>query len=195
MMPDLFQPTPTFDDPLAMLRACHRRMESAIESVQRLPELERRGPLDPGARTALRQTLQYFAVVVPRHLADEEESLFPRMLAVEGHGPAAEVIAGLREEHAGIRRMHGELARLGDELVRAGQLPAPELRERLNATVRELAHAWREHLRVEEEIVFPRVASTIPPGEFGAIGAEMASRRGIAWPFRGEPERVFRAAR
>ena len=76
---DLFEMSPTFEDPLGMLRACHRRIERALDALQLLVEREQQEGLGEGARESLRQILHYFATGVPRHAKDEEESLFPRM--------------------------------------------------------------------------------------------------------------------
>ena len=36
-MMDLFEMAPTFDDPIGMLRACHRRLERALLVMARVP--------------------------------------------------------------------------------------------------------------------------------------------------------------
>src|SRR6185369_2189240 len=115
-MIDLFEAAPTFDDPLGMRRACHRRIERALGVIDRVVALEQEGSLEPDAREALRQTLRYFAMGVPRHAADEEESLFPRLRDALGENASVmlSVLDGLAGEHAAADAAHRELELLGE---------------------------------------------------------------------------------
>lgn len=175
MIDPLFEAAPTFDDPLGMLRACHRRIERALDVLERVSELEARGPLDASAREALRRTLSYFAIGVPRHAQDEEESLFPRLAASGG------VIAHLEHDHAELDRMHQEVDALGQELLAAGRFADPASRERSQALASSLREVYTQHIRVEDEELFPLAARLVGAPELEAMGAEMAARRGIEW--------------
>ncbi|HEU4751709.1 MAG TPA: hemerythrin domain-containing protein [Armatimonadota bacterium] len=181
MITDLFESAPTFDDPLGMLRACHRRIERALDVTERIVEIEREGPLDGRTREALARTLQYFRVGVPRHSADEEESLFPRLRGVQEIAGAANTAEYLVEEHEVLDAAHRELDTLGDELLAEGRFASPEKRDRFGLLVRRLRTIYREHIRVEDEELFPAAESALRPEELESVGAEMAGRRGIDW--------------
>jgi hemerythrin-like domain-containing protein len=182
-MIDLIEPAPTFDDPLGMLRACHRRIERALDVVDRVAALEREGPLNDDAREALRRTLDYFATGVPRHAADEEQSLFPRLRDALGEN-ASDLLAmmdGLAREHAAADSAHRELELLGGELLRDGRFCHVARRERFTEVVKTLRQLYREHIRIEDDELMPLAAGVVDPGQLEQVGADMAARRGIDW--------------
>jgi hemerythrin-like domain-containing protein len=182
-MLDLFEMAPTFNDPLGMLRACHRRIERALTVMERLAAQEQAQRLDEPARETLRQTLRYFATGVPRHAADEEESLFPRLRAVlpEEHAEAVQVIESLQQEHAEADAAHRELDDLGETLLRLGRFEYPEQRARFSELIALLQRLYQEHIRVEDDELLPLAARVVDTTDQDAIGTEMASRRGIDW--------------
>jgi hemerythrin-like domain-containing protein len=186
-MIDLFMMAPTFDDPLGMLSACHRRIEHALDLMAQIAAAERKGPLDADARESLRRLLHYFNTGVPRHAADEEESLFPRLRAAVGTGtrPSPSLLATLRKlqaleaEHARAEAAQRELDTLGEGLLEIGRFERAEERARFEALITQLRALYREHIRIEDEELFPLAAKLIEPGEQDTIGTEMADRRGI----------------
>ena len=73
---------PSFDDPLGMLRACHGRIERQLVTLGRLVRhLPEHGAGCRRARRGARAILRYFDTAAPNHHADEEASVFPRLLA------------------------------------------------------------------------------------------------------------------
>ena len=181
MMTDLFEGAPTFGDPLGMLRACHRRIERALEVTERIAVLEHEGPLDEKAREALAATLRYFGVGVPRHSADEDESLFPRLRAAGDIGGAADTAERLAEEHELLGTAHREIDALGQELLSTGRFSCADRRARFGLLIERLRTLYGEHIRVEDEELFPAAERALDPAELEAVGAEMAARRGIDW--------------
>jgi hemerythrin-like domain-containing protein len=195
VFPDLFNSAPTFDDPLGMLRACHRRIERALTILDRVIDREERGALDQGARDALRQMLYYFSHGVPRHSADEETSLFPRLRAAldSEHAGAAAVLERMEAEHATLDAAHRELEGLAEDLLQSGRFSAPERRARFRELTAQLESLYREHIRAEDDELFPLAAEVVEPFHLEAVGAEMAARRGIDWGHQAEVVRRFRA--
>jgi hemerythrin-like domain-containing protein len=179
MIGDLFQQAPAFDDPLGMLRACHRRIERALDVTERVAAMERAGPLHDAACEALRQTLHYFATGVPRHSADEDESLFPRLRAAGSD--VLHAAEHLSEEHAELDALHRELDSLAQELLARQAFESGAARERFGEVVGRLRGIYNEHIRREDEEVFPAAKSALAEEELDAVGAEMAARRGIDW--------------
>jgi hemerythrin-like domain-containing protein len=180
---DLFEMAPTFEDPLGMLRACHRRIERALDALQLLVEGEQQEGLGEGARESLRQILHYFATGVPRHAKDEEESLFPRMRSAleERDSAASAKLNTLEHDHAAADRAHRELELLGERLLSSGRFEHEAERARFATLAETLRHLYREHIRLEDDEILPLAASVVDAEEKEAIGAEMASRRGIDW--------------
>jgi len=165
---------PSFDDPLGMLRACHGRIERQLVTLGRLVRHLPEHGADADARAAAAAILRYFDTAAPNHHADEEASVFPRLLA---RAPdARDLIARLERDHhetfaplwlklrpllAGIAG--GQRANLPPALVRAAEV------------------AYAEHIAVENDILLPMCADVLSPEELDAIGAEMAARRGTHW--------------
>ncbi|MGH7137725.1 MAG: hemerythrin domain-containing protein, partial [Pirellulales bacterium] len=73
----------SFAQPLGLLSDCHRRIESFLSDMKRVA-VERRGEaLSHSDRASLSGAVRYFTIAAPRHTADEEESLFPRLRAAD----------------------------------------------------------------------------------------------------------------
>ena len=175
-----FQSSPSFHDPLGMLQACHRRIERFLGTIAAIAEQEREGPLNESAQEALTQTLHYFEVGVPRHSQDEEVSLIPRLAE---HLTAAErrTVERIEREHADLDALHAELNALGRQLHVAGRFEDEAQRSRFGVLVGTLQAIYIEHIRLEDEELFPAAASRLEAETIAEVGAEMASRRGIDW--------------
>ena len=94
-----------FDAPLAMLSACHQRIQRQCATLRRLvPHLAAHGS-DAQAREAATQVLRYFALAAPQHHADEESDLFPALL----ESMAGSDAVCLRELLDGLCAQHREL--------------------------------------------------------------------------------------
>ena len=70
--------THNFSDPTGLLSDCHRRIEMFLGTLERVASVIDR-PLTEETRPALESALRYFREAAPKHTADEEESLFPRL--------------------------------------------------------------------------------------------------------------------
>jgi hypothetical protein len=93
------KPDAGFEDPIGMLKDCHRRIEHFLEMVCVVAEQARGRALNEEESAAVKAALHYFRVGGQRHNADEEESLFPRLRATD----AAEDVAAWKTTIA--RRM------------------------------------------------------------------------------------------
>ena len=89
-------PDHNFSEPLGLLSDCHRRIEYflgvLIAATGRTPG----GLLTPAQCAELEAALAYFATASPKHTADEEDSLFPRLR--DTHDPAAKRAITLVEQ-------------------------------------------------------------------------------------------------
>lgn len=73
------KPDSGFDDPIGMLKDCHRRIESFLGILGIVVGRAKRRSLTDEERSAVQAALQYFRTGGQRHTADEEQSLFPRL--------------------------------------------------------------------------------------------------------------------
>jgi hemerythrin-like domain-containing protein len=136
------------------------------------------GPLTPARRAELEGALHYFATAAPRHTADEEESLFPRLR--QCGDPAAarafDTMTRLERDHDAAERHHAAV----DALVRRW-LDADRLEADAAAALREhllqLQAIYQEHIAVEDGDLFPAAAGALSATDLGEIGREMAARR------------------
>jgi hemerythrin-like domain-containing protein len=139
------------------------------------------GPIDAATRHALEGALRYFAIAAPKHTADEETSLFPRLR--ESTDPAVkEALASLdklEHDHDEAETHHGAV----DELVRrwlaADRLDPADLDD-LRQRLTRLEALYQEHIEIEDHQIFPAAARALDRGQIDRIGSEMAARRNVS---------------
>lgn len=178
-------PGHTFEEPLGLLSDCHRRIEYFLHVIVTVATEADGGPLSPDYRSALDAALRYFSIAAPKHTADEEASLFPRLRAASDPA-AAEALAlldGLEHDHDDADAHHAAVDALARDWLANDALPtarAAELRQHLA----DLQALYRAHIRIEDEQLFPAASRVLDRAEVREIGREMAARRGVR---AGEP--------
>ena len=172
-------PTHDFSDPTGLLSDCHRRIEMFLGSLDAVGRVIDR-PLAEDAIRALDSALRYFREAAPKHVSDEEESLFPRLRQV--HNPDMESaitkLDSLEEEHRIAAPLHQEIERLGQQCLSRGSL-SPGKAETFRNAVAALISMYRLHISVEDGLVFPLAARLLPQTDKAAIANEMAARRKV----------------
>jgi hemerythrin-like domain-containing protein len=171
----------TFTNPIGLLIDCHRRIERFLSVLAQVGAQARGEALNPEQRAALETALHYFREAAPKHTADEEETLFPRLRSADRPEITAVLatIDSLEKEHAWADKDHAEMDRLGQVWLTSGSLPAADA-ARFSALAGELTELYRAHISVEEREVFPLAAAILAEPEQRAMGSEMAARRGLA---------------
>ena len=175
-MQPLFQPPPAgFHEPIELLHACHQRIRNTLEILERLHVHLAAGHSSEDAAVAAQRVLKYFREAAPRHHADEEDDLFPRLRVYCDHPDAdprlVDWLDALAAAHdhleAGWERLDPALERVANG--ESAALPTPE----------DWIHAYRAHLEMEENVILPLAEHLLTPAERAAIGAAMAARRGL----------------
>ena len=171
---------PDFDQPIDLLMDCHRRVEHFLEVLCQVATQREGGPLDEEYRRALETALNYFLQAAPRHTADEEESLFPRMMASQD--PRAQevlqIINRLEADHAKAGPIHDRIDELGWQWLAEDRLSQNESAELIEIT-QSLRETYLEHIRFEDEVVFPAAAKALDATSLIAVGKEMKERRQV----------------
>jgi hemerythrin-like domain-containing protein len=169
-----------FTDPIGMLGDCHRRIEMFLNVLVHVAEVAHGEVLNEDQRGALETALRYFREAAPKHTADEEESLFPRLRRIENDQALALLarIESLEEEHVCADRSHAEVDGLGRLWLKDGSLP-PEQASRFLTLLVELWDLYRHHIATEDNEVFPTAAAVLSTSDRETIGNEMASRRSL----------------
>jgi len=167
-------PAPSFDDPIGMLFACHRRIEKQLATLARLQQHLPVHGSDEDARIAARAILKYFDEAAPHHHADEEASLFPRLRAALPQRADA-LIAPLLDDHALLAANWTALRPLLADVAAGAPAILPP------AQIEAMRAAYAAHIAREDHDAFPLAAQALDADALGAIGREMAERRGIAF--------------
>jgi hemerythrin-like domain-containing protein len=176
MVPDLFaSPSAGFDQPFAMLHACHERVQRSLALLGRLVDhLPARGA-DASAADAAHDVLRYFDLAAPHHHEDEERHVFPRLAQ---DPQLAEAVARLRADHLEIDRLWQALRpHLEAVAARSVEWDLSALRSAAQAFIA----IHDAHVATEENLIFPAAEAAVRrEGEqaLAAIGEEMAKRRG-----------------
>lgn len=162
--------TSSFEEPLALLTACHDKVRHFAALSLRLDiHLVQKGN-DEEAREAARSVLRYFDFAAPLHHADEEEDLFPALYSL-GDPKLKCSLDELEAEHAELAVLWQAVRRWLEGVAQNGLPVRPiELDE---FALRYPAHADREEAEVYG------AASLLSPTELSKIGARMCQRRGV----------------
>ncbi len=172
------RPDHGFDEPLGLLSDCHRRIEHFLEVLVLIHEQTGGGALSQAQRTQLEGAVKYFAEAAPRHTADEEESLFPKLRASDD--PAAnavvDVLQRLEQDHGRADEHHRAVDRLARKWLSDGMLPPADSRA-FREHLRTLRGLYEVHIGIEDRELFPAAGRVLSADDLGAIGREMAARR------------------
>ena len=174
--PGFHSPAAGFEAPLEMLSACHGRVESQCQTLQRLvPHLAAHGP-DQAARETAQNVMRYFDTSARHHHADEEEDLFPLLLR---SAPAA-LLAPLRELVAVLLAQHRELEQSWGALrLQLEQVARGTVRALKSEEVERMAGLYRSHIAREEAELLPLAARILDVAALDSVGRAMRLRRGI----------------
>jgi hemerythrin-like domain-containing protein len=170
------KPDAGFDDPIGMLKDCHRRIEQFLHVLCLVVERAPGRSLSEEEAAAVQSALNYFRVGGQRHTADEEESLFPRMRAETSTAGALREIEALEADHRQADELHSAVERLYTSWLEGRTLTAEDL-QRLRAATERLKQLYEGHIRIEENLVFPRAAEGLDEETIAKIGAEFQARR------------------
>jgi hemerythrin-like domain-containing protein len=115
---------------------------------------------------------RYFTQALPLHVADEEQSIEPRLRAL-GRADLDAALARMEAQHDEHEPM---LARLIPRWAQLAERPEAALAAATRADAGSLVRAMEDHLSAEEQSILPAVAS-LPVEQQQAIAAEMRARR------------------
>jgi hypothetical protein len=98
------KPDSGFDDPLGMLKDCHRRIEHFLGILCIVAERAQGRVLTEEEIAAVEAALNYFRLGGQRHTADEEDSLFPCLISVGGFAE----LDRLEHDHEEAGQLHDD---------------------------------------------------------------------------------------
>ncbi len=169
------KPDSGFDDPIGMLKDCHRRIEHFLNILCLVAERPGDRSLTEEERSAVKAALQYFHTGGERHTLDEEESLFPRLSRAAGEG-GVEVIERLERDHTHAAELHASVDWLYTAWITDGVLESVD-HQRLLSHTAGLRQLYKDHIEIEETIIFPHAVEILDSQTIAAIGQEFNTRR------------------
>lgn len=169
-----------FTEPLGLLSDCHRRIEYFLGVLIAVTGRTPGGLLTHAQRAEVEAALSYFLTASPRHTADEEDSLFPRLR--DAHDVAAKralrLVEQLERDHDIGERHHHAVEGLMRRWLADGGLERGDT-ERLRGHLAALQSLYRRHIDLEDRELFPAAARLLSARQIAEIGREMAARRSI----------------
>lgn len=173
VLPGFHAPAVGFEEPFAMLEACHERVQRTLALLGRLREHVRLQGGDGPARQAARDVLRYFDIAAPLHHQDEELHVFPPLLA-QGSAGVVALVRRLLQDHQDMEE-DWAAARRPLQALADGQANAFSAAD--EAVLERFALRYARHIEDEEGTAYPAVQQLLPPEALGPMGCEMAGRR------------------
>lgn len=157
-----------------LLLECHDRIRRFTKLAEWLAHAT-----DSPAR-AVKETAEgvhrYFTVALPKHSADEDESLAPRLLALTLQDELRAAVVTMTRQHATLEET---LAALIPSWRAVAEDPSalPDHAALMARHVEQLRALWDAHLHLEETIVFPAARARLSAAAQRAVLQEMRARR------------------
>lgn len=185
-------PAASMDQPLAVLAACHERIERQCATLERLAAHLATAGADEAARTAASGVIRYFTRAALDHHADEETDLFPALLEAMAGSDAIclrTLLDSLAAEHVTLaahwRQLHPHLSKvLADDpkvvqsKQNAGAGETPEVGS-FAATVAAFVAAYRTHIARENAELLPMAARLLGDDDLARLSRAMTARRRV----------------
>jgi len=166
----------TLDRPLDHLVACHRRIEERLEGLERAAcHLEDR---HEEALEVIGNCFRFLTSNGAWHTADEEESVFPRLVGRMAD-EESRFLRDLEGEHRDVERLLEELRNLHSLLAVSGR-DQQETAQRFRQGVATLCAAYRRHIAAEDGRLIPLAKRILGEADLTALSRAMRSRRGLA---------------
>lgn len=169
---------PSFDHPLEMLHACHGKIHRQLDTLQKLAAHLPAHGCDQQAQQAAQGILRYFDSAGQFHHQDEEENLFPTLLALDTPEKAEvkALIENLLAQHAVMFAAWSDARAVLVKLAEGTHTPLPE------ALVEKLVGSYTPHIELEETELLTLSARLLSPQQIMELGKSMAERRGAKFP-------------
>ena len=162
-------------EPLETLKNSHRQIRIQCDTLRRLAERLPDHGCNAEAQQAASNVLRFFDGPGRHHEEDEEQDLFPHMIAAGARGAEriALLTAQLSQEHRYIADCWADLREPLESLA-YGEETALSL-----VLVERFCRAYSDHLAVEDANLLPLAAMVLDAGALAEIARAMARRRGL----------------
>ena len=161
------------EDALDLLLGCHQRIRHFTATAKNLAHAQ--GATHDEIRMAAAGVHRYYSVSLPLHEADEEDSVRPRLDALDDER-VHHALAAMHDQHQGIDELIERLLPLL-QMVERNPAALEQAGGEVCAITKALEEIFSAHLQLEEEVIFPAIRAHLPSGDRTAILAEMQARR------------------
>jgi pyridoxamine 5'-phosphate oxidase len=161
-----------------MLHACHGKIQRQLGTLQKLAAHLPEHGCDQQAQQAAQSILRYFDTSGQFHHQDEEENLFPTLLALDipDKAQVKKLIERLLGQHVVMFAAWDETRAVLVKLAEGINTPLPE------ELTGKLINTYTRHIYFEETELLPLAAHLLSPGQIVELGRSMAERRGAKFP-------------
>jgi len=168
---------PVADDGLDLLDACHVQTALALGKLAALmPRLREHGA-DPVARALAREVVDFFTTTSRPHHQDEEQRIFPALMAGDDAG-IVQAVLRLQQDHAWLEEDWFELAPQLDALAGGQNWFDIDI---LCDGVAIFVALSLDHMALEESLIYPAARARLA-SERREAGRKMAARKRAAKP-------------
>ena len=174
MTDSLIPVAPGLDEPLEILAACHTRMLAQLETLDRLMRWLPEHGADEDAQKAAANIIRYFDTAAVNHHRDEEEDVFPMLLArcsVAASIRIRRLIKWVCDDHRALEAAWAAL-RVSLEAIAQGRASSLCADEIANFSSRYLSHIDRE-----DNELFPFAANVLKEEDLCVLSERMRARR------------------
>ena len=159
----------------AALDECHRRVLARVDELSGLVAAVEAGEINPAMRALAASIALFLGNDARHHHEDEERHVFPPLLT-SGNADLVEAVLRLQQDHSWIEEDWFELESHVQAIATGyGTCDIDTLREGTAI----LAALYKEHIALEESIVYPEARARIGPAGLDAMAREMIGRRRI----------------
>ncbi len=150
---------------------CHVKIRHFIDLAKKLGE--DRIPAKEATEVAA-SIVRYFTQALPHHVADEEQSVYPRLL---GKAPRVDgALKAMVDQHSAHRAELEELIGICSAIATDPSTYVPALSALLRVA-NSLGNEFEEHLELEEAVIFPAMRELLSADELSQIETELRNRR------------------
>lgn len=175
-LPGFHAPAAGFDQPHALLLACHERVQRTLDLLQRLVAHIDTSGHGASSRSAAQDVLRYFNIAAPLHHQDEELHLFPALLHLQN--PAlTDAVQRLQRDHQSMEALWRAIAPVLESWALADCSAAIDAKQRDDIAA--FCRLYPDHIALEESLVFPAAFAALDATATAQAGREMQARRQV----------------
>ena len=158
---------------LEAIDACHREVLHKLSELNELAARLRTEELDDEWRAKAQTVHDFFSTVSRQHHLDEEHHVFPLLLSGDDH-VLAQTVMTLQQDHGWLEEDWLELSPQLEAIARGYNWYDPET---FDHAARVFGDLYRDHILLEESLIYPQVRRRIESSPWQGGGREAAQRR------------------